>query len=245
LRLASGPASNRSCDRPSWTRFSSSPRLLSPAALPPVRLAPRPRPCLRPALRPTLWTCIRLSLPVPALWRCRWLGSRPALGPASIWSPARAFSSSSGLNLQLLVVRRFSGCRCASVRTRVLRLVPFGLCLFLGSSVSPSVRTHVRSRGLRSQAGFLLRACAPRFRSTLLPPSGSGARPRARALRLLPFLPASLLACLSPALRLSPLRLRSEATLWHAFGPRSPPACACGPVWPSVPVITPALRLSA
>jgi len=162
LRLASGPASNRPCDRPSWTRFSSSPRLLSPAALPPVRLAPRLWPCLRPASRPTLGTCIRLSLPVPALRRCRWPGLRLALGPASIWSPARAFSSPSGLNLQLLVVRRFSGCRCASVRTRVLRLVPFGLCLFLGPSVSPSVRTCVRSRGLRSQAALLLRACAPR-----------------------------------------------------------------------------------
>jgi hypothetical protein len=152
LRLASGPASNQPCGQPSWTRFSSSPRLLSPTALPEVGLAPRLRPCLRSALRPTLGTCIRLSLPVPALRRCRRLGLRLAFGPASIWSPARAFSSSSGLNLQLLVVCRFSGRRRASVRTCVLRSLPFGPPLFLGPSVSPSVRTRVRSRGLRSQA---------------------------------------------------------------------------------------------
>jgi len=54
LRLASSPASNQPCSQPSWTRFSSSHRLPAPAALPPVRLAPRLRPCLRSASRPTL-----------------------------------------------------------------------------------------------------------------------------------------------------------------------------------------------
>jgi hypothetical protein len=152
LRLSSSPASNQPCGRPSWTRFSSSPRL------------PALRRCLRLGLRlasgpasnqpygQPSWTCIRLSLPVPALRRCRRLGLRLAFGPASIWSPARAFSSSSGLNLQLLVVCRFSGRRRASVRACALRSLPFGPPLFLGPSVSPSVRTRVRSRGLRSQA---------------------------------------------------------------------------------------------
>jgi len=151
LRLASGPASNQPCDRPSWTRFSSSPRQLSPAALPPVRLAPRLRPCLRSALRPTLGTCIRLSLPVPALRRCRRLGLRLAFGPASIWSPARAFSSSSGLNLQLLVVCRFSGRRRALVRACALRSLPFGPPFSLALRFRPQF-------GLASApAGFALR----------------------------------------------------------------------------------------
>jgi len=193
----------------------------------------RLQPCLRSASRPTLGTCIRLSLPVPALRRCLRLGLRLASSPASIWSPARAFSSTSGLNLQLLTVRRFSGCRRALVRTRVLQPPPCGFGLFPGPSVSPSVQSRDCSRGLRSQAGLPLRAFAPRLRSTLLPPSGSGARPGARALRLLPFLPASLLACLSPALRLSPVRLRCEAALWHAFDPPSPWAFTLGSVWPS------------
>jgi hypothetical protein len=123
------------------------------------------------------------------------------------------------------------------VRTRVLRFMPFGLSLFLGPSVSPSVRPLGRSRGLRSPAE-VRSSLRLRFRSTFLPPSGSGARRWARALRLLPFLPASLLACFSPVLRLSPPRLRSEAALWHAFGPPSPPACACGSVWPSCWLLT-------
>lgn len=105
------------------------------------------QPCGRP-----LGTCLRLSLPVPALRRCRRLGLRLAFGPASVWFPARAFSSSSGLNLQLLTACRFSGRRRASVRTRVLRLPPCGFRLFLGPSVPPSVRPCGRSRGLRSQA---------------------------------------------------------------------------------------------
>jgi len=134
----------------------------------------RLRPCLRPALRPTLGTCIRFSSPVPALRRCLRLGLRLASSPASIWSPARAFSSTSGLNLQLLTVCRFSGCRRALVGlaslASALRLRPFP-----GPSVSPSVQSRDCSRGLRSQAEFPLRACAPRLRSTLLPPSGSGA----------------------------------------------------------------------
>jgi hypothetical protein len=146
-----------------------------------------------------LGTCIRFSLPAPALWRCLWLGLRLANCPALIWSPARAFSSTSGLNLQLLTACRFSGRRRASVRTRVLRLPPPGFHLFLRPPVSPSVRPPGRFRGLRSQAESLLRACAPRIRSTLLPPSGSGTRRWASTPRLLPFLPASLLACLSPA----------------------------------------------
>jgi hypothetical protein len=237
LRLASSPASNQLCSQPSWTRFSSSPRLPALRRCHWFRLRfpfgpASDQPCGRP-----LGTCIRLSSPAPALRRCRRLGLRLAFGPASNWSPARAFSSTSGLNLQLLTACRFSGRRRALVRTRVLRFMPFGLSLFLGPSVSPSVRPLGRSRGLRSPAE-VRSSLRLRFRSTFLPPSGSGARRWARALRLLPFLPASLLACFSPVLRLSPPRLRSEAALWHAFGHPSPPACACGFVWPSCWLLT-------
>jgi len=201
-------------------------------------------------LRPTLGTCIRLSSPVPALRRCLRPGLRLAFGPASDWSPARAFSSTLGLNLQLLVVCRFSGRRCASVRTRVLRSLPFGPPLFLGPSVSPSVRTRVRSRGLRSQAGSPLRACAPRFHSTLLPPSGSGTRPRARALRLLPFLPASLLVCLSPAFssRLCAFVVKRPSGMPLTLGLRRlASAVPSGPRlrFPGLASLSPALRLSA
>jgi len=50
FRLASGPASNRLCSQPSWTRLSNSPRLpalrrclrLSPPALPQISLAADP-----------------------------------------------------------------------------------------------------------------------------------------------------------------------------------------------------------
>jgi len=79
------------------------------------------------------------------------LPSAFASGPASNWSPARAFSSTSGLNLQLLTARRFSGRRRALVRACALRDLSFDLSLFLGPSVSPPVRPLGRSRGLRSQ----------------------------------------------------------------------------------------------
>ena len=235
MRLASGPASNQPCGRPSWTRFSSSPRLLSPAALPPVRLAPRLRPCLRSALRPTLGTCIRLSLPVPALRRCRRLGLRLAFGPASIWSPARAFSSSSGLNLQLLVVCRFSGRRRASVRACALRSLPFGPPFSLALRFRPQF-------GLASApAGFALRLrSAPGLRPSLPlnPPaafrlrhSTKGSRPSS------PAFPSGQPSGLPlSGVRLSPLRLRCEAALWHAFDLPLPLAFACGSNWPSVPV---------
>jgi len=120
----------------------------------------RLRPCLRSASRPTPGTCIRLSSPVPALRRCLRLGLRLASGPASIWSPARAFSSTSGLNLQLLTVCRFSGCRRAMVGTRVPQLPPcgFGLSLALRSRPQFSLAT--------APAGFALRLG---FRSELAP----------------------------------------------------------------------------
>jgi len=152
LRLASSPASNRPCSQPSWTRLSSSHRVpaLRRCQRSGFRLASGPasdQPCGRP-----LGTCLRISLPAPALRRCLRFGLRLAFGPASNWSPARAFSSTSGLNLQLLTACRFSGRRRALVRTCVLRFMPFGLSLFLGPSVSPSVGPLGRSRGLRSPA---------------------------------------------------------------------------------------------
>ena len=87
-----------------------------------------------------------------------------ANGPASNWSPACAFSSTSGLNLHLLTACRFSGRRRALVRACALQNLSFDLSLFLGPSVSPSVRPLERSRGLRSQAEVCSRlapfACA-------------------------------------------------------------------------------------
>lgn len=152
MRLASSPASNQPCSQPSWTRFSSSHRLQVLRRCQRFRLRfpfgpASDQPCGRP-----LGTCLRISLPAPALRRCLRLGLRLALGPASNWYPARAFSSTSGLNLQLLTACRFSGRRRASVRTRVLRFMPCGLSLFLGPSVSPSVQSCDCSRGLRSPA---------------------------------------------------------------------------------------------
>jgi len=236
LRLASSPASNQPCGQPSWTRFSSSHRLPALRRCQPVRLAPRLRPCLRSGLRLTLGnlptTLVACSCPpaLPPAWLAPRL--RPCL---ELVSGSRLLQH---IRPEPATSRRLSILWPPSRLGSDLRpsAVPFGLRLFLGPSVSPSVRTCVRSRELRSQAGFPLRACALCFRSTLLPPSGSGARLQACAFRLLPFLPASLLACLSPAYWLSPLRLRSEAALWHAFGLPWPPACACGSVRSSVPV---------
>jgi len=140
-----------------------------PAALTPVRLAPRLRPCLEPALQPALLDpVLQLSssacpaaLPLafasgPASDQpcgrplgpasdshCLLLPSgaasvrlAPRQRPASNWSLARAFSSTSGLNLQLITVCRFSSCRRAlmSLPPRGFRSSwPFGIAL---SSVS-------------------------------------------------------------------------------------------------------------
>jgi len=229
LRLASSPASNQLCSRPSWTRFSSSPRLparrrclrLSPLALPQTSLAADPW-----DLHPTLIAC---SCP-PALPSARLAPYlRPCLDLVSGSRPLQYFRPEPATSYRLSILWLPS---CPGW-TRVLQLPPCGFGLFPGPSVSPSVQSRDCSRGLRYRVLPQLRACAPRFHSTLLPPSGSGARRWVRTHRLLPFLPASLLACLSPAHRLSPLRLRSEAALWHAFDPPSQPACANCSVWPS------------
>jgi len=113
----------------------------------------RLRPCLRPASRPTLGTCIRLSSPVPALRRCHRLGLRLTSGPASIWSPARALSSTSGLNLQLLTVCRFSGCRRALVG-----LASFSFRL-AASAFSLALRSRPQFSLATAPAGFAIESC--------------------------------------------------------------------------------------
>jgi len=192
----------------------------SPPALPQISLTAGPW-----DLHPTLIAC---SCP-PALPSARLAPYlRPCLDLVSGSRPLQYFRPEPATSYRLSILWLPS--RPGWTRVPSFRLAASA---FPDTSVSPSVQSRDCSRGLRYRVLPQLRACAPRFHSTLLPPSGSGARRWVRTHRLLPFLPASLLACLSPAHRLSPLRLRSEAALWHAFDPPSQPACANCSVWPS------------
>src|SRR5665213_290843 len=117
LRLASSPASNQLCSRPSWTRLSSSPRL--PALRRCLRLSPRHRPCLDLVsssrllqyIRPEPATSYRLSI----LWPPSRLESASALRPRLSRLFGLALSSSSrnapaGFALRLNFSCRFQPC---------------------------------------------------------------------------------------------------------------------------------------
>jgi hypothetical protein len=167
----------------------------SPPALPQIRLAPDP---WGPA-----YDSHRLSCPCGG---CRrdWLTPtlRPCLEPA--------------FNLRLRPVLRNSTCDFSSpVRFSGCRLCPgSGLRLCPGPSGFAFRRALRPSLRLCLPAAFPLRACAPRFRSTLRPPSSlrSAQDLRPASSRCLP---ASHLAC---SLRRSSFRLCTllKPALWYA-----------------------------
>jgi len=200
------------------------PAFASPLALPQISLAANPW-----DLHPTLVAC---SCPpaLPPAWLAPCL--RPCLGLVS-GSRLLQYVRPEPATSRRLSILRPPLCLGSDSRPSELAFRPapfpwpFGLALSSDSRPLPraSLSGWVSTQGLRPSlplnppAAFRLRH------------STKGSRPSS------PALPSGQPSGLPlSGVQLSPLRLRCEAALWHAFDPRSPPTCVCGSVWPSAPV---------